>query len=222
MEQETSIIRGIFKKSYFDFKTEDMAQRLSELVRKEVAVRNPKKQVLINDDIMLDAARWMKFRSAEKPVLIIMGGNGTGKTTLAAAMARLYTETPWEEMFYEGKIARIYKPDGRVNSDAMMYSAKKLCKIFTDDPNEFYKTIRRDKLVIDELGVEPLKAQCWGNEVMPMYDILCERYDLMAVTILTTNLLIDEINARYGDRIKSRMREVAYVIRMAGQDFRML
>ena len=63
----------------------------------------------------------------------------------------------------------------------------------------------------DDLGVEqPLKH--YGNQCNIMAEILLSRYDLFVhhrmMTHLTTNLSASEIEQAYGNRVRSRMREM--------------
>ena len=63
----------------------------------------------------------------------------------------------------------------------------------------------------DDLGVEqPLKH--YGNQCNIMAEILLSRYDLFVhqgmLTHLTTNLSASEIEQAYGNRVRSRMREM--------------
>ena len=67
----------------------------------------------------------------------------------------------------------------------------------------------------DDLGLES-KMQFYGNECSVMAEILLSRYDFFhsfgMKTHITTNLNSDEIEKRYGLRLRSRMREVFNLI----------
>lgn len=63
----------------------------------------------------------------------------------------------------------------------------------------------------DDLGIEqPVKY--FGNECHVMAEILLSRYDLFVskgmLTHLTTNLSASELESMYGNRLRSRMREM--------------
>ena len=62
----------------------------------------------------------------------------------------------------------------------------------------------------DDLGVEN-SLKYYGNECNVMAEILLSRYDLFVSkkiqTHITTNLSASEIEAQYGNRVRSRMRE---------------
>lgn len=62
----------------------------------------------------------------------------------------------------------------------------------------------------DDLGTEN-NLKFYGNECNIMAEILLSRYDLFInrklITHITTNLSASEIEASYGNRLRSRMRE---------------
>ena len=63
----------------------------------------------------------------------------------------------------------------------------------------------------DDLGVEP-PLKYYGNECNVMAEILLSRYDFFVskgmLTHATTNLSASELEERYGNRVRSRMREM--------------
>ncbi|MGE4587257.1 MAG: hypothetical protein AB7D05_07945 [Mangrovibacterium sp.] len=63
----------------------------------------------------------------------------------------------------------------------------------------------------DDLGVkQPLKY--FGNDCQVMAEIILSRYELFVskgmLTHVTTNLSASELEARYGTRVRSRLREM--------------
>lgn len=67
----------------------------------------------------------------------------------------------------------------------------------------------------DDLGVES-SLKYYGNECNVMAEILLTRYDLFVaqnlITHLTTNLSASEIEEAYGNRVRSRLREMLNLI----------
>lgn len=67
----------------------------------------------------------------------------------------------------------------------------------------------------DDLGTEN-SLKYYGNECNVMAEILLTRYDLFVgnklITHLTTNLSASEIEATYGNRVRSRLREMFNLI----------
>lgn len=83
-----------------------------------------------------------------------------------------------------------------------------------------YSRGKLDQLVpkiycFDDLGLEN-NLKYYGNECNVMAEILLSRYDLYISrniqTHITTNLSASEIEAQYGNRIRSRMRELFNLI----------
>lgn len=73
----------------------------------------------------------------------------------------------------------------------------------------------------DDLGTEPPESQHFGNKTNALADVLLGRYDSYQranlrgwQTHLTTNLSADDLGARYGNRVRSRMRELFNVLAM--------
>jgi len=85
------------------------------------------------------------------------------------------------------------------------------------------KTARKDlyfgqselALVFDDLGTEPEGAH-FGKKINVMEDVLMSRYQNYELrgpmTHLTLNIIPDEIEERYGARLRSRMREMFNII----------
>lgn len=63
----------------------------------------------------------------------------------------------------------------------------------------------------DDLGAES-SLKYYGNECNVMAEVLLSRYDLFVsrqlITHLTTNLSASEVEEQYGNRVRSRMREM--------------
>jgi DNA replication protein DnaC len=72
----------------------------------------------------------------------------------------------------------------------------------------------------DELGREPSPAKHYGNEVNIMQHILQIRYDLRIKTHVTTNLMIEELEQRYGVHIYDRLFEMFNFLEITGESFR--
>jgi len=69
----------------------------------------------------------------------------------------------------------------------------------------------------DDLGVEP-PGRFYGKDLNVMGEVLLSRYELYLETNqklkthVTTNLNAEELEARYGNRVRSRMRELCNLI----------
>ena len=133
--------------------------------------------------------------------ILISGPVGCGKTSLMNLMKYL---TPTEYKF-------IIKPCRDISFEFIKdgydvihrYSRGKLEQL---DPKIY---------CFDDLGLEN-NLKYYGNECNVMAEILLSRYDLYISrriqTHITTNLSASEIESHYGNRVRSRMRELFNLI----------
>jgi DNA replication protein DnaC len=71
-------------------------------------------------------------------------------------------------------------------------------------------------LVLDDLGAEKTS----DFALQSLYIIIDKRYSEMRHTIITSNLSVDEIAGKVGDRIASRIAGMCRVIELKGRDRR--
>jgi DNA replication protein DnaC len=133
--------------------------------------------------------------------IMLSGPVGCGKTSLMNVMKYL---TPTEHKFY-------IKPCRDISFEFIQegyeiihkYSKGKL---YVSEP----KTI-----CFDDLGTEN-NLKYFGNECNVMAEILLSRYDLFTSkklqTHITTNLSASEIETHYGNRVRSRLRQMINLI----------
>lgn len=133
--------------------------------------------------------------------ILISGPVGCGKTSLMTLMKLI---TPSEYKF-------IVKPCRDISFE------------FIKDGYEVIHRYSRGKLeqldpktyCFDDLGLEN-NLKYYGNECNVMAEILLSRYDLYISrriqTHITTNLSASEIETQYGNRVRSRMRELFNLI----------
>lgn len=78
-----------------------------------------------------------------------------------------------------------------------------------------HKQIKLTTYCFDDLGTEK-QIKHFGNECNVMAEIILSRYDSFihekSITHVTTNLSASELEAYYGDRIRSRMRQMFNLI----------
>lgn len=76
----------------------------------------------------------------------------------------------------------------------------------------------------DDLGMEETNSQLFGNKANVMGEVLLDRYDCFInsgmITHATTNLLINDLEKIYGDRIRDRLREIMNLIIFEGKSLR--
>jgi len=133
--------------------------------------------------------------------LLLEGSYGCGKTHLAAAIANAMVQRGIPTLF-------ITVPD---LLDSLRFS-------FSDPETTFearFEDIRNaDLLVMDDFGTQ--NATPWAQE--KLFQIINYRYINKLPTVITTNLILDEIESR----IRSRLQDADFVkyIRITAPDFR--
>ena len=145
-----------------------------------------------------EAVDWMVSDYPKGRNLILMGPTGSGKTSIAYAIAR--------EMFINGSKVKIWQ------------SADLLDKIRPSDSSRTVLESAKncELLVLDDLGVE--KDTEWTEE--RMFLILDHRWQWNLPTIIATNLSEDGMAERLSDRIYSRIHDGAKILVIQGKDYR--
>lgn len=148
--------------------------------------------------------------------LMLMGGVGTGKTTIMKLFAR--NKRMSFDLLSCRRAAEMYEKDGE---EAIGYYSN-IRYDLSKDPRYFYQTDIGQ--CFDDLGTEKTPVKHYGNTTDVMADVLLNRYDKAKgsyiATHITTNLLPDEIEQKYGTRVRSRMRQMFNVISVTGDDRR--
>lgn len=136
-----------------------------------------------------------------KNSLLFIGGTGTGKTHLAAAIANLLVERGIQARFgtFQAHLDEIKK------------------EFDTSGQKHYLDDIKGvPVLVIDDLGKE--RKTDWTQSIL--YDIVNYRYEHILPTIITTNLSADEIANHVEGAVWSRIYEMCDTIVMQGKDYR--
>lgn len=142
-----------------------------------------------------------EFAQDLKGWLLLEGAYGCGKTHLAAAIANAAVQRGVPTLF-------ITVPD---LLDSLRYS-------FSDPTTSYeerFEEIRNaDLLVMDDFGTQ--NATPWAQE--KLFQIINSRYINKLPTVITTNLILDEIESR----IRSRLQDSEFVkyVRITAPDYR--
>jgi DNA replication protein DnaC len=133
--------------------------------------------------------------------ILLSGPIGCGKTSLMNLMKYL---TPTEHKFYV-KPCRDISFEFIQDGYQIIHKYSK-GKLYESEP----KTI-----CFDDLGTES-NLKYYGNECNVMAEILLSRYDIYIAkriqTHITTNFSASEIETQYGNRVRSRLREIVNLI----------
>ncbi len=165
---------------------------------------NPKAKFMTSQDIhSLETAKEAAENFARHPQgwLLLEGGYGCGKTHLAAAIANFAVNMGTPTLF-------ITVPD---LLDTLRFA-------FSDPETTFearFEEVRNaDLLVLDDFGTQ--NATGWAQE--KLFQIINYRYINKLPTVITTNLMLDEIESR----IRSRLQDEEFVrrVQITAPDYR--
>lgn len=172
-------------------------------------------------------AGWLTGTNS-RPGLLLYGGVGNGKTTMARAIGAYIwaLRTSAERLTKECAPIRTTEQQDKAQArifDAMLHLPKPIfytVRDICDLDGAGRKNLERGFLVIDDLGCEPSVVNAYGTRMTPVLDLICARYENMNPTIATTNLSLDALGQFYGDRALDRFNEGFSRIGFRGESFR--
>ena len=147
-----------------------------------------------------------KYPNNAKNNLIISGKTGVGKTHLSSCLAN--------ELLSKD-VAVCFVSAFDLNESFLKYHTS-----FDKTKSSWLEPfIEADVLFIDDLGTEPILRNVTKNY---LYLVLSERERFNKPIIITTNLMLDELNNRYDERICSRLcnKRNSNLIFIEGEDLR--
>lgn len=147
------------------------------------------------------------FEQSKKQNLIFIGKTGVGKSFLAKSLAKTVISNGFTALFC-----------------TMFAINNHFLKIHTSNINsrqlEFERYTKPDLLIIDDLGTEPMLKNVTKEYLLLL---LNDRVINNKKTIITTNLMPDDIIDRYEERIFSRLfdKSRSVCIKFEGKDLRL-
>ena len=136
----------------------------------------------------------VEFLGKPGQCLVLSGPPGVGKTWAAAAFARALLERGEAVMWvYAGELFGQFTPATSRTSDYTHIQA----------------------LVVDDLGAEDAPG-VRGK----MDSLIYHRHGRILTTLITTNLSVDRLRDRYGDRVLDRLAEWGQIVEISGRSMR--
>jgi len=147
------------------------------------------------DWIKEDLVNWMNDPSK---ILTLSSQPGRGKTLLACVTARAYAAM----LFETGVFPQPYNIGFKFASESDISLTFKAAYAKRQDQDYIHRLFTApDLFILDDLGEASNTEQ--SNEITS--HIITTRYRANKITIITTNLSSDDITARYGARVTSRI-----------------
>jgi len=149
-----------------------------------------------------------------KPGLLFAGLCGNGKTTLALGLTWVISYLTERELGYDRRLT------------VKCVTAKELCSLcaaserFKSDRDRFRSIASEQMLLIDDMGEEAKEVTVFGMVHTPVVDILSTRYARQLMTVITTNLTPQQIEAKYGRRIYDRLCEMVLAVSFTNPSYR--
>lgn len=132
--------------------------------------------------------------------LLILGGYGTGKTHLAAAIANRLVDKGIPVLF-----------------DTYVNHLNKLKAEFNGKDTGYLNQMKEiPMLILDDVGKE--RQSDWTRSVT--FDVINYRYEHMTPIVITSNLLLKELEEYLGGACYSRLCEICSGVGTTGKDYR--
>lgn len=175
--------------------------------------------------LLAQASRWLA--TGAKPFLVLFGPAGTGKTTAAAAVAmRPFLASAERCARVRGREIAHEDPEfvlGRLRPrPGLMVTASSLGPMVEKWRDDTYDgpmlNLRREGVVVlDDLGSEMPNSRTDAA----LFDLVNARQNpARCRTVITSNLSLDELAARYDSRTLSRLAKHAVMLPARGPDMR--
>lgn len=189
----------------------DLINALTRAYCTEVAARGNQLEYLPRTAIE-KCAHWLSSKD-DRIGLLLYGTVGTGKTTMLNAICRVINT------FTKPSYSDIVLDDDKTVT-VKVVRAKDVVLAWQDNMVRYKQMCNVELLGIDELGVEAIDVKTFGNANEPIIDLLSTRYDKQRCTMISSNLDMEAIGDRYGDRLQDRFVEMFKTIAFTGKSFR--
>ena len=150
----------------------------------------------------------VSLTSGRRCGVMLCGLCGNGKTTMMRASQNLLNVVRIPDSFHRN----VY--------GMPIVSAVHIAHLCRSSNDGFLQLCNHEMLGIDDMGIEPLEVQEFGNMHRPLTDLLTRRYENRGFTFITTNLVPQQIRKLYGDRIADRLNEMVDKIVFDNPSFR--
>lgn len=174
----------------------------------QAEVEYRRRQCMLDDQTKTNISAFAKFlTNGNKFGAIFSGICGNGKTTLLYAFRNLLNYLNQKRMF------------PNTDTGIIIVDAKDIAE-YAKDLKRFHDLRSQPLLAIEDMGREPVEVMSYGNVLNPVIDLLEYRYNQQLFTLITTNLIPQEIRERYGNRIADRFNEMLDILIFGNKTYR--
>jgi len=183
------------------------------LLKRKIRAGVPKKYIFAEMPTLHDSIRKQLDGFEIGKSYYIWGGIGTGKTHLVCALVNSHLAKLQEK----GKLNDHNLPVIASVPEILLHikqSFQEHSKV--SEQGIIYQYSQYPCLIMDDMGTE--KPSEWVMQTL--YSIVDTRYKDEKQTLFTSNLSLDKISDRVGDRIPSRIAEMCEIVQIKGVDRR--
>lgn len=176
---------------------------------------------MTHTQVLIDQVAGWLSTDCQKPSLLLFGGVGNGKTTMALAIFRVISallKTAKDNVEPQSNVLKI-GPFYAIPSPFFV-TASQIVSVASNDSSACDALVGKGLLIVDDLGCEPVVAKSFGTETTPIIDVITRRYATMQPTVITTNLDQKGIIERYGLRVYDRMVETFKLVAFDNKSYR--
>jgi len=154
--------------------------------------------------------KWLDTRTFEKRGLYIFGTTGTGKTYNLKILKEMNQEKKGDIKFYTvpdfiNKIATL-RQQMSIDRSQFGYNNQVITKMLSGET----------PLILDDLGTETLS----DRKLEDLYSVINNMSEKNTTLIISSNLSVQELERKVGDRICSRIVGMCHIVELSGDDKR--
>jgi DNA replication protein DnaC len=153
---------------------------------------------------------WLDTRTEEKRGLYLFGTTGTGKTHNLKILHERNRKKNSEFKFYNvpefiNKIA-LLRQEMTIDTSQFGYNSQMITKMLSGET----------PLILDDLGTETLSER----KLEDLYSVINNMSEKNTTLIISSNLSVQELERKVGDRICSRIVGMCHIVELSGEDRR--